>query len=51
MARGFNVSRELVEYRMKVSRLWSEYRERHAEEVEARYAARQAYANNNGNAR
>jgi hypothetical protein len=36
---------------MKVSRLWGEYRTRHAEEVEARYAARQAYANNNGHAR
>jgi hypothetical protein len=51
IARRFNVSRELVEYRMKVSRLWGEYRARHAEEVEARYAARQAYANNNGHAR
>jgi hypothetical protein len=51
IARRFNVSRELVEYRMKVSRLWGEYRTRHAEEVEARYAARQAYANNNGHAR
>ncbi|MBA2502907.1 MAG: ImmA/IrrE family metallo-endopeptidase [Pyrinomonadaceae bacterium] len=28
IARHFNVSRELVEYRMKVSRLWSEYRGR-----------------------
>lgn len=51
IARRFNVSRELVEYRMKVSRLWGEYRERHAEEVEARYAARQAYANSNGHGR
>src|SRR5205085_12456892 len=30
IARHFNVSRELVEYRMKVSRLWPEYRKRHA---------------------
>ncbi|MBA2340188.1 MAG: ImmA/IrrE family metallo-endopeptidase, partial [Pyrinomonadaceae bacterium] len=28
IARHFNVSRELVEYRMKVSRLWAEYRAR-----------------------
>ena len=33
IARHFNVSRELVEYRMKVSRLWADYRARHAEEV------------------
>ncbi len=39
VARRFNVSRELVEYRIKVSRLWSEYRARHEEEVAARYAA------------
>ena len=36
IARHFNVSRELVEYRMKVSRLWQEYRERHPEEVARR---------------
>ncbi|HVG38876.1 MAG TPA: ImmA/IrrE family metallo-endopeptidase [Pyrinomonadaceae bacterium] len=29
IARHFNVSRELVEYRLKVSRLWSDYKERH----------------------
>lgn len=28
IARHFNVSRELVEYRMKVSRLWEEYKKR-----------------------
>lgn len=28
IARHFNVSRELVEYRMKVSRLWEEYKNR-----------------------
>ena len=43
IARHFNVSRELAEYRMKVSRLWSEYRERHPEEEAAR-AARRNYA-------
>lgn len=32
IARHFNVSRELVEYRMKVSRLWADYRARHPEE-------------------
>ncbi len=31
IARHFNVSRELVEYRIKVSRLWDEYRRRHPE--------------------
>jgi hypothetical protein len=30
IARHFNVSRELVEYRLKVSRLWPEYKQRHA---------------------
>ncbi|MFN2481887.1 MAG: ImmA/IrrE family metallo-endopeptidase [Pyrinomonadaceae bacterium] len=39
IARHFNVSRELVEYRLKVSRLWSEYRERQEEIIAARYAA------------
>lgn len=29
IARHFNVSRELVEYRLKVSRLWSEYKLQH----------------------
>jgi len=33
IARHFNVSRELVEYRIKVSRLWSEYRLRHEAEI------------------
>ena len=45
IARRFNVSRELVEYRMKVSRLWPEYRSRHEEEVAARYAAPRVNAN------
>ncbi|HVG30393.1 MAG TPA: ImmA/IrrE family metallo-endopeptidase [Pyrinomonadaceae bacterium] len=39
IARHFNVSRELVEYRLKVSRLWSEYRERQEQVIAARYAA------------
>jgi len=38
IARHFNVSRELVEYRMKVSRLWAEYRKRHPEEDAVRAA-------------
>jgi hypothetical protein len=44
MARHFNVSRELVEYRLKVSRLWAEYRQRHPEEEAAREMRRRAYA-------
>ncbi len=39
MSRHFNVSRELVEYRLKVCRLWAEYRERHPEEDAARELA------------
>ncbi|MCA1593415.1 MAG: ImmA/IrrE family metallo-endopeptidase [Acidobacteria bacterium] len=56
MSRHFNVSRELVEYRMKVSRLWADYRERHPEEDEARALRRRTFGNaaasagNNGNA-
>jgi hypothetical protein len=45
MARHFNVSRELVEYRLKVCRLWAEYRERHPEEDAAREQRRRAFAN------
>lgn len=37
IAQHFNVSRDLIEYRMKVSRLWAEYKARHAEEIERRY--------------
>src|SRR5918997_5728332 len=44
IARQFNVSRELVEYRMKVSRLWAEYRARHPEEDAAREARRNGFA-------
>ena len=44
IARHFNVSRELVEYRMKVSRLWPEYRQRHPEEEAARAARRNGFA-------
>lgn len=39
IARHFNVSRELVTYRLKVSRLWPEYKTRHPEEAE-QYARR-----------
>ena len=34
IAQHFNVSRDLVEYRIKVSRLWPEYKKRHPEEVQ-----------------
>lgn len=43
IAQHFNVSRELAEYRIKVSRLWEEYKKHHAEELRRRYE--------NGNAR
>jgi len=36
IAQHFNVSRDLVEYRMKVSRLWAEYKMRHPEEMRLR---------------
>ena len=36
IAQHFNVSRELVEYRMKVSRLWAEYKALHPEEMRLR---------------
>jgi hypothetical protein len=35
IARHFNVSRALVIYRIKVSRLWNEYKERNANEIKA----------------
>lgn len=41
MARHFNVSRELIEYRLKVSRLWADYRARQEKLIAARYAAAQ----------
>ncbi|HYN84011.1 MAG TPA: ImmA/IrrE family metallo-endopeptidase, partial [Pyrinomonadaceae bacterium] len=44
MSRHFNVSRELVEYRMQVSRLWADSRARHPEEEAARAARRDAFA-------
>jgi hypothetical protein len=44
MARHFGVSRELIEYRLKVCRLWAEYRERHPEEDAAREMRRRAFA-------
>lgn len=37
IAQHFNVSRELAEYRIKVSRLWDEYKKHHAEELRRRY--------------
>ena len=36
IAQHFNVSRELIEYRIKVSRLWLEYKKRHPEEMRLR---------------
>lgn len=48
IARHFNVSRELVEYRLKVCRLWAEYRERHPEEDAAREMRRRAFASGRG---
>src|SRR5918997_3596512 len=36
IAQHFNVSRDLVEYRMKVSRLWADYKMRHPEEIQRR---------------
>lgn len=48
MARHFNVSRELIEYRLKISRLWADYRARHEAEVAARYAST-ATLRGNGN--
>jgi len=44
MARHFRVSRELVEYRLKVCRLWAEYRQRHPEEDAARELRRRTFA-------
>jgi hypothetical protein len=44
IARHFNVSRELVEFRLKISRLWNEYRTRHPEEEAARAARRNGFA-------
>jgi hypothetical protein len=34
IAQHFNVSRELVEYRLKVSRLWEEYKSRHPRDID-----------------
>lgn len=36
IAQHFNVSRELIEYRIKVSRLWAEYKQRHPDEIRFR---------------
>jgi transposase len=43
IAQHFNVSRELIEYRIKVSRLWAEYKKRHPDEVRFR---REQFAGN-----
>lgn len=43
MARHFQVSRELIEYRMKVCRLWADYRARHPEEDAARELRRRTF--------
>ena len=55
MARHYNVSRELIEYRLKVTRLWPEYRARNEAEIAARYAASAAFrgdpSTHNGNGR
>jgi IrrE N-terminal-like domain len=48
IARHFQVSRELVEYRMKVCRLWADYRARHPEEDAAREQRRRAFTGGNG---
>lgn len=44
IARHFNVSRELVEYRLKVSRLWETYMSRHADEKRERESRKAASA-------
>ncbi len=47
IAQHYNVSRELVEYRIKVSRLWREYRERHpAESTDSPANATNKHPNN-----
>ena len=38
IAQHFNVSRDLVEYRIKVSRLWPDYKTRHPEEAREQWA-------------
>jgi len=48
MARHFNVSRELIDYRLKVSRLWPDYKKRHPKEIEQRLA-QSSRSNSNGN--
>ena len=52
MARHFGVSRELIEYRLKVCRLWADYRARHPEEEAARELRRRTFsaAGRNGGA-
>lgn len=44
IAQHFNVSRDLVEYRMKVSRLWHDYKAQHPEEIQRRYEQQNGHA-------
>jgi hypothetical protein len=46
IAQHFNVSRDLVEYRMKVSRLWQDYKAQHPEEIQRRYEQQNGYKRN-----
>lgn len=49
IARHFNVSRQLVAYRLKISRLWAEYKARHPEEAE-QYSQRRNDSSDNSSA-
>ncbi len=40
------MSRDLVEYRMKVSRLWQDYKAQHPEEIQRRYEQQNGYRRN-----
>lgn len=43
IAKHFNVSRELIIYRIKVSRLWDDYKKRNPQEVENRARLRETF--------
>lgn len=47
IARHFNVSRELIIYRIKVSRLWDVYKEKNAREIEERAKLMAGYKSQN----
>lgn len=47
LAKHFNVSRELIIYRIKVSRLWDEYKKRNPQEVENRARLRETFKTQN----